>query len=84
MIRGQNLFAEPSVGRRDFLKLSAKIVAVLGLSPTIIPQIAESLEKGAKPAVIWLHFQECTGCTESLLRATGPDLAEVILDVISL
>ena len=41
MIRGQNLFAEPSVGRRDFLKLSAKIVAVLGLSPTIIPQIAE-------------------------------------------
>src|SRR4029079_3030039 len=33
---------------------------------------------------VWLHFQECTGCTESLLRTSHPDIAEVILDLISL
>lgn len=84
MIRGNTLFAEKDVGRRDFLKLSAKIVAILGLSPTVIPQLAHSLETGTKPAVIWLHFQECTGCTESLLRSTAPDLGDLILNLISL
>jgi hypothetical protein len=34
--------------------------------------------------VIWLHFQECTGCTESMLRAEHPTLEKLILDVISL
>ena len=34
--------------------------------------------------MIWLHFQECTGCTESLLRTSHPALAELILDLISL
>jgi hydrogenase small subunit len=37
-----------------------------------------------KPSVIWLQFQECTGCTESLLRTGHPDVAQVILDLISL
>jgi hydrogenase small subunit/[NiFe] hydrogenase small subunit len=34
--------------------------------------------------VVWLHFQECTGCTESLLRASHPDIGRLILDIISL
>lgn len=34
--------------------------------------------------MIWLHFQDCTGCTESLLRTSKPDLADLILHVISL
>ena len=38
----------------------------------------------AKPSVIWLHFQECTGCTESLLRTSHPGIDELILDLISL
>ncbi len=84
MIRGKNLFVENEVGRRDFLKLSTKVATVLGLSPAFIPQFSNAMQKKDKPAVIWLHFQECTGCTESLLRAEGPDLAAVILDVISL
>jgi hydrogenase small subunit len=31
-----------------------------------------------------LHFQDCTGCTETLLRTSSPDVAHLILDVISL
>src|SRR5690606_10762178 len=34
--------------------------------------------------VIWLHFQECTGCTESLLRTQHPAIDELILDLVSL
>ena len=26
-----------------------------------------------RPPVIWIGAQECTGCTESLLRATHPN-----------
>jgi hydrogenase small subunit/[NiFe] hydrogenase small subunit len=37
-----------------------------------------------RPPVVWLHFQECTGCTESLLRASHPDIGRLILDIISL
>ena len=34
--------------------------------------------------MVWLHFQACTGCTESLLRTSHPAIAELILDLISL
>lgn len=34
--------------------------------------------------VIWISAQECTGCTESLLRATHPTIENLILDMISL
>jgi len=37
-----------------------------------------------RPAVIWLSAQECTGCTESLLRPTHPTFEKLILDLISL
>lgn len=72
------------IDRRDFLKVSTLIVTTLGLSPVLIPKVSQALENKQKPPVIWLHFQECTGCSESLLRAEGPDLASLILDVISL
>lgn len=84
MFRGKNPFLDPEIGRRDFLKLSTTVAAVLGLSPAMVPRITQAMESGEKPAVIWLHFQDCTGCTESLLRSTNPDLASVILDVISM
>ncbi|MFZ0808803.1 MAG: hydrogenase small subunit, partial [Candidatus Sulfotelmatobacter sp.] len=47
-------------------------------------QIAKLVGKAKRPSVIWLHFQDCTGCTETLLRTTAPDVAHLILDVISL
>lgn len=72
------------INRRDFLKLSVKTAAVLGLSSAMVPELCSALEKKEKPAVIWVHFQECTGCTESLLRATEPEVTELILDMISL
>ncbi len=70
--------------RRSFLKIVLQATAAIGVSSTLGTQIADALDKGVKPSIIWLHFQECTGCTESLLRTSHPDLAEFILDYVSL
>jgi hydrogenase small subunit len=72
------------VDRRDFLKIVTMAVAGLGLPAAEAAKIADGAAKGLKPSVIWLHFQECTGCTESLLRVSHPGVAELILDLVSL
>lgn len=56
----------------------------MGLPATAAGAVANALVKAKRPSVIWLHFQECTGCTESLLRAEHPTIEKLILEVISL
>ena len=75
---------EKPVDRRDFLKICSVAAAAVGLPASAAKVMAESVEAGKKPSVIWLSFQECTGCTESLLRTSHPALDELILDLISL
>src|ERR1700745_3370730 len=77
------------VSRRSFLQLCSKImvVAPVGLAlshKATAAQITKLVGKARRPSVIWLHFQDCTGCTETLLRTSAPDVAHLILDVISL
>jgi len=77
------------VSRRSFLQLCGMLVvsAPVGLAITgnkSVSQVAEIIGKTKRPSVIWLHFQDCTGCTETLLRTSAPDAAHLILDVISL
>jgi hydrogenase small subunit len=74
----------PAVDRRTFLQVALQAAAAVGLSNMAALRVAEAVEKGVRPSVIWLHFQECTGCTESLLRTSHPGLAEVIFDLLSL
>jgi hydrogenase small subunit len=73
-----------AVSRRDFVRICTMAAAAVGLSSSAAAQIARAASKGLRPSIIWLHFQECTGCTESLLRTSAPGLAEVILDLVSL
>jgi hydrogenase small subunit len=72
------------ISRREFLQFCATVSATLGLPAGAEAAIAKAIESAKRPPVIWLHFQECTGCTESLLRAEHPTLDRLILDVISL
>lgn len=72
------------VDRRDFTKVCLMAAAAVGLSNSAGLKMAAAAEQGLKPSVIWLHFQECTGCTESLLRTSAPGLAELILDLVSI
>ena len=72
------------VNRRAFLKGCTLAAAALGLSESMVPRLVEAATSATRPPVVWLHFQECTGCTESLLRASSPDIGRLILDIISL
>ncbi|NVN99396.1 MAG: hydrogenase small subunit [Geobacteraceae bacterium] len=72
------------VTRRDFMKTCASVTAMLGLPLAMHVKLAEAVETNKNPAVIWLHFQECTGCSESLLRSSHPTISTLILDMISL
>ena len=72
------------MGRREFLQFCAAMATTLGLPQGADAAVAEAVAANKRPRVIWLHFQECTGCTESMLRAEHPTLEKLILDVISL
>ena len=71
------------ISRRTFLKYCGGIAATLGLSSTMIPKIAQALTSDNRPPVFWLHFAECTGCSEAFLRSTDPGVAEILFDVLN-
>jgi len=70
--------------RRDFVRLCSLAAAAVGLGPLAAQRFLEAAARGVKPSVIWLQFQECTGCTESLLRTAHPAVDDLIFDLISL
>lgn len=79
-----NFLSAHGISRRDFMKLCAGMAATLGLSQHAVAQMATALTSPERPPVIWIGAQECTGCTESLLRATHPTIENLILNTISL
>jgi hydrogenase small subunit len=72
------------VSRRDFVKFCSLAAAAMGLPLGVGIKFAEAVAAPKRPPVIWLSGQECTGCTETLLRATHPTVDTLILDLISL
>ncbi len=76
--------APGGVSRREFLKFCTGVAATLGLSASAGIKMAQAAISAARPPVIWLSGQECTGCSETLLRSTHPTLEYLILDAISL
>jgi hydrogenase small subunit len=67
------------------MKYCSIMASSMGLSTGLAPKIAEAIADPARrPPVIWLHGQDCTGCTETLLRPSHPTLDALILDIISL
>ena len=83
MTVGEALQAQ-GVSRRGFLKFCAGAASLMALPQSMVPAIAAALEQARRPSVIWLSFQECTGCTESLTRAHAPTIEGLIFDAISL
>jgi hydrogenase small subunit len=87
VLKGQTLgeiMRSHGISRRSFLKYCATTASMMALSPALIPKIAHALESARRPSVIWLSFQECTGCTESLTRAHTTTIESLIFDTISL
>jgi len=70
--------------RRDFLLFCGLATAAAGLEFSGLAQVVEAFETKQRPPVVWLHFQECTCCSESFIRSTHPIVADVIFDTLSL
>ncbi len=72
------------VSRKDFLKFCTAITAMMGFEASFAPKVVEALETQERIPVIYKHFQECTGCSESFIRTAHPTVGDLILDMISL
>lgn len=70
--------------RREFLQFCTTVATAIGLGPAFGPKVYEALAAATRPPVIWLHFGECTGCSEAILRSTNPGLDDLILNSVSL
>jgi hydrogenase small subunit len=71
------------VSRRDFVKFCGTVAALFSLPEVYGAKMAHAVGAAEKPTLVWLHFQECTGNSESFLRASQPSAAEVILNILS-
>lgn len=78
------LLERRGISRRAFLKYTSWLATILALPPGMASVMAEEMAKAKRQSVIWLSFQECTGCTESITRSQGPTLEDLIFDFISL
>ncbi len=76
--------AGTGISRRAFLKFCAVTASLLALPPGGARLLAEGLGRAPRLPVIWLSFQECTGCTESLTRSSAPSIEHLLFDLISL
>jgi len=72
------------LSRRDFMAACAGSAAAISLSGYLAPFMAQAAAAEGAPAVIWLQGASCTGCSISLLNTVNPDIANVLLNVISL
>jgi hydrogenase small subunit len=71
------------VSRRQFLKFCGLMASALALPQEYGPRVAKALATAPRLPVIWLEFQDCTGDTESFLRASNPTVSTILLETIS-
>jgi hydrogenase small subunit len=72
------------ISRRDFLRFCGAMTATLALPKSYATHVAHALQTAPRPPIVWLEFQDCTGDTESFLRAKQPDVDDLLLETISL
>jgi hydrogenase small subunit len=77
-------FESKGHSRKEFLKFCTLMAACLGLENSSVGQVVQAMSSQPRLPVIWLHFQECTCCSESFIRSSHPLVADVLLDQISL
>ncbi|GAL06273.1 quinone-reactive Ni/Fe-hydrogenase small chain precursor [Photobacterium aphoticum] len=80
----QERLEENGISRREFLVWSATLTAALALPMPFSSMVAEAAELADRVPLIWLHMAECTGCSESLIRSSTPDVSTLIFDHVSL
>ncbi len=79
-----DMLLKRGVSRRALMRHAAWLTSILALPSAATRAMAEGLADAKRMSVIWLSFQECTGCTESLTRSYAPSIDDLIFDFISL
>ena len=77
------VLARRGISRRQLVKFCSAMLGTLALPDRYLAQVVQAVGKARKPVLLWLQFQDCTGCSESMLRSSHPDVAEVVLDLLS-
>jgi len=77
-------FRKNGLSRRAFLKFCAATASLLALPPAAAAAMAEKLATTLRPTVIYLSYQECTGCLESMTRSFSPTIEHLMFNNISL
>jgi hydrogenase small subunit len=70
--------------RKEFLQFCAYAAVTAGIALTDLDKVIYAMEKKRRPPVVWMHFQECTCCSESFIRSNHPIVADIVLDKVSL
>ncbi|MDR3472987.1 MAG: hydrogenase small subunit [Devosia sp.] len=79
-----DILSRRGISRRSLLKYTAYLASIMALPPFASGVMAEAIASTRRQSVIWLSFQECTGCTESLTRSFSPTIEDMIFELISL
>jgi hydrogenase small subunit len=81
--------AQMGVSRRGFMQFCAGMASMMAIPAAMVPRMAAAA-LAAKPSVIYMSFQECTGCLESLVNssiqssANSTTIENLILNLVSL
>lgn len=78
------LFQNSNLSRRQFIQACCALAGMLGLPPAMLPAVVAGAEIKPLIPVIWLHGQECTGCSAAFMSAYEPSFASVILNAVRL
>ena len=76
------------ISRRRFLSYCAGLASLMALPQSMVPRLAAAAVSPDKPSVVYMSFQECTGCLESMVNSFafrgGDTIDHLILNMISL
>ena len=79
---------EIGISRRRFLSFCTGIASLMALPQSMVPRLAAAATSPTKPSVVYMSFQECTGCLESMVNSFafrgGATIDNLILNMISL
>ncbi|WP_295434034.1 hydrogenase small subunit [uncultured Thiodictyon sp.] len=79
---------ELGISRRRFLSYCAGLASLMALPQSMVPSLAAAATARTRPSVVYLSFQECTGCLESMVNSFpfqgGGTIENLILNLVSL
>lgn len=74
-----------TMGLREAPPVEASGLPVdLARGPSGARMVARALAEKPRVPVMWLHFQDCTGCTEAVTRSLSPTLSDLVLNKITI